>query len=332
MKFQKLKSSFRYLIIIFLIFILLCVLILWNFHLSFFSNEEVVSVFQETDYQQQIDEYYNNCLSAPYVSLDTENAIQDFLNRYQADDFAVYFEDIHNHYTILKNEDEVYYGASLIKLLDATYLIRKALSFEIDLNSTMIVYKKEFQRDYSIGMENHKFGDSVSLRDLIYYAISYSDNTAHEMLFDYIGVQPLREYAASLGVSLSVNEVEHFGNLTATMTHQILEEVYEILIMDNEYSELLYDAMNNTYFNSLNYDDVTILHKYGSYDPYFHDIGIYDDETYPYFISVMSLIGEQGSPNKITKIHQEIREIYEANIKDKNAYCLEARDEYANSL
>lgn len=332
MEFQKLKNSFRHLIVIFLILIFLCVLILWKFHLSSFSQEEAVTTFQETNYQQQIDEYYNYCLSTPYVSEDTEASIQDFLERYQSDDFAVYFEDIYNHYTILKNEDKVYYGASLIKLLDATYLIRKALAFEVDLDTTVIVYEERFQKDYSTGMDSHQVGEAISLRDLIYYAIAYSDNTAHEMLFDYIGVLPLREYATSLGVSLSINEVEHFGNLTATMTHQILEEVYEILIMDNEYSELLRTAMNNTYFNSLNYGDIEILHKYGSYDPYFHDIGIYDDDSYPYFISIMSLIGEQASPNKITEIHQKIRAIYEANIEDKNEYCLEARDEYINSL
>ena len=333
MKVEKLKNHFKSLIVLFLILIVVCIFFLWvqseNYHqVSYFEEEPV---FQETNMQKEVDAYYQNCLASPYVSEKTRSLIQEFLDKYQNDTFAVYFEDIHNQYTILKNENTVYYGASLIKLLDATYLTRQAMADEISLEET-IEYQAKHQRAYSIGMTDYHYGDKVRLYDLIYYAIAYSDNTAHEMLYEYIGVETLREYASSLGVSLTVNQEEHFGNLTVTMANNILKEVYDILLLDNEYSELLLKSMNNTYFNSLNYDGIEILHKYGSLDPNFHDIGIYNDSDYPYFISVMSLIGEQESPNQITTIHQEIRDIYKSNLLDKTSYCLAEKEEYESTL
>lgn len=333
MKVEKLKNYFKSLILFFLMVIVICLFLLWiqckkNNQVSYFKNQ---SVFQETNIQKEVDVYYQKCLNSPYVSEKSERLIQEFLNKYQNDTFALYFEDINNQYTILKNENKVYYGASLIKLLDATYLIRQAMAGEISLEET-VEYQVKHQRLYSMGMDSYFFGDKVSLSDLIHYAISYSDNTAHEMLYEYIGVEQLKEYASSLGVFLTINQEEHFGNLTVTMANNILKEVFDILFLDNEYSELLFKSMNNTYFNSLNYDGVEILHKYGSLDPHFHDIGIYNDFDYPYFISVMSLIGEQENPNKITRIHREIRDIYKSNLLDKTSYCLTLKREYENTL
>ena len=266
-------------------------------------------------------EIYENCQNTPYLADTTTEKINEFLTKYSNENFAIYFEDINNEYTILKNETTSFYGASLIKVLDATYLIRKALAGEIDLKTETVTYEARHKRDYSLGMDNHTIGEQISLETLIGYALSVSDNAAHEMLYEYIGVNNLRTYASSLGITITANSVEHFGYLNADYTHKILEEVYDIILMDNSYSELLTTNMNNTYFNSLNFDDVVILHKYGSYNPYFHDIGIYNDEEYPYFISVMTTIGEQASPNKITELHQEIRTIYEENLEAKENYC-----------
>ena len=266
-------------------------------------------------------EIYENCQKTPYEDTTTTTKINDFLTKYTNENFAIYFEDINNEYTILKNETTSFYGASLIKLLDATYLIRKALAGEIDLETETITYAPRHKRAYSLGMDNHTYGENISLEILIGYALSVSDNTAHEMLYEYIGVENLRNYANSLGITITANSAEHFGYLNAEYTHKMLEEAYDIIQMNNAYSELLTTNMNNTYFNSLNYDDVVILHKYGSYTPYFHDIGIYNDEEYPYFISIMTTIGEQGSPNIITELHQEIRTIYEENLEAKENYC-----------
>ncbi len=266
-------------------------------------------------------EIYETCQNTPYMDELTTTKINEFLNKYSNENFAIYFEDINNGYTIMKNETTSFYGASLIKLLDATYLIRKAINGEIDLKTETVTYESRHKRDYSLGMDSHSFGEKISLEILIGYALAASDNTAHEMLYEYIGVENLRNYAKTLGITITANSVEHFGYLNADYTHKMLEEAYDIIKLNNSYSELLTTNMNNIYFNSLNFDDIIMLHKYGSYSPYFHDIGIYNDQENPYLISIMTLIGEQESPNQITDLHKEIHAIYEFNLEAKETHC-----------
>ena len=282
------------------------------------NNELAIQKINET---KELETKYQKCLEEPFLSIDTANSIKLFLDKYSSSDFAIYFEDINNNYTITKNENTLFYGASLIKLFDAAYLIEKAINNEINLETETVEYLSKYVRAYSDNMAEHKIGDKVSLKDLISYILLTSDNSAHEMLFDYIGANNLKDYAKTLGVNLTINDYDHFGYLTAEDTHKILEKIYYLINLDNEYSDLLKDNMSNTYFNSLNFDNITILHKYGSYDPYFHDIGIYNNPDYPYYISIMTTIGEQASPNKITELHKEIKKIYNTNLEQKEEYC-----------
>jgi len=158
----------------------------------------------------------------------------------------------------------------------------------------------------------------------MYYAISVSDNGAHRMLTDYIGVDNLRNYAHdTLGVNLTINENDRFGYMNVTTTNTLLKHVYELLQNDNEYTTLLKDAMNNTYYNALNFDDITYLHKYGYYNQYFHDIGIYDDYYNPYTISIFTLYGnpDTGALDEVSNISKEIYNIYQTNLDKKEEYC-----------
>lgn len=80
--------------------------------------------------------------------------------------------------------------------------------------------------------------------------------------------------------------------------------------------------MNNTYYNALNFDDITYLHKYGYYNPYYHDIGIYNSLN-PYVISIFTLFGnpDTGALEKVNNISKEIYNIYQTNLDKKEEYC-----------
>ena len=54
--------------------------------------------------------------------------------------------------------------------------------------------------------------------------------------------------------------------------------------------------MLNTRRNKLNFDDITYAHKYGSWDEYFHNIGIHYGD-YPYTVSVLTTKGEKRIDN-----------------------------------
>lgn len=104
-----------------------------------------------------------------------------------------YFNDLSNKYTYAQNETKIYYSASAIKLFDAIYLIEKAKAGEINLNDT-ITYLPSYNLSGSLKTSKHKYYDKISLRDLIDYAISVSDNAAHFMLVKHIGASNLNKY------------------------------------------------------------------------------------------------------------------------------------------
>jgi len=260
---------------------------------------------------------YNECISKPFISNNTKQSINTFKDKYSSSSFAIYFEDITNNYTITLHKNKSYYAASLIKLLDVSYLIDKSNQGLIDLD-TLLTYKKRHQRASSDGLKNYKYGDKLTIKELINYLLSYSDNTAHEILLEYIGINNLKEYASSINVNTDISNKDHFGSIRATDTYYLLKKIYSLIKENNENSNLLSSSMNNTYDNLLNFDNITILHKYGYEGYYFHDIGIYNDTNYPYFISILTV---SGKTDTVTNLHKEIYNIYKTNINDKLTYC-----------
>lgn len=278
--------------------------------------DQQIPAFVEHDEDNTI---YLECMNNPFYSENTKLLVEEFLSIYQNDNIGLYYRDIKNQYSITIHETANFYGASVIKLLDATYLLRKAMNNELNLDDK-IVYQSKHISDYSLGMENYQIGAEVPIRELIKYAISYSDNTAHEMLYEYIGIDNLKQYASTLGISLTIDEKEHFGYMTAEGTNKILAEAYHIISSNIEYGELLALAMDNDYYNSLNFSEIRFIHKYGHYGSAYNEIGIYNTKN-PYFISILTSYGYQDYENKVRDISKQIYNIYSSNLNEKETYC-----------
>jgi len=257
-------------------------------------------------------EKYDNCLiknlEVTEVTDDIitiQNELNAMLKKYNV---AVYYEDLNSGFNFKYNEDQVIYGASLIKLVDALYLYDN----EIDLNNIM-KYESKYIKGSSKGMDKRNVGENVSLNDLMNYALSVSDNTAHFMLVDYIGYNNLRDYGKSLGGTVILSGVggEKYGNQTASDTNIYLKQAYKVMTDSNyHYGNLLREYMSNDYQNHLFLENESdIAHKYGSYDKYFHNIGIVFDNN-PYTISILTLHGNDNYKEVINTIHKKINELH----------------------
>ena len=188
---------------------------------------------------------------------------------------SVKFVDINSNYTFSYNESKVYYAASTIKMLDAIYIYENALEGNIDLDTTK-KYTKNFKVLYSAGLEKHKIGDMISLRDLVKYAITVSDNSAHQMLVDYIGFTNLKKYGNSLGAKNTLIGGDNFGQIDTNDSITYLTELYKFINDNSDLSKELksYFIESDENFLKDEENEIEAATKYGEYGNTFHNNGI----------------------------------------------------------
>ena len=252
-------------------------------------------------------EIYNDCLMDETILVEPTDTINNYIQ--DMDDYfskkyrvSVKYEDLISGFTYSYNEENKYYAASTIKALVALYVYTKAESGEIDLDDT-ITYSSKYKYGSSKGMAKHRFGDKVTLRELVYHSVSVSDNSAHQMLMDYIGFNKLKSFGKSLGATNTLVGGDNFGSISANDGVIYMKSLYDFLESSTLGSEL------KSYFvtaeqNGLSIVDENILaaHKYGEYDMDYHDIGIVYDEV-PYAVAILT---KEGYKSNFVGIVQDV--------------------------
>ena len=301
---------------------------------KFSDNNKIKSVFsnrknEEKKKQEKLLNEYNKCLTEKYNEKDNTDVLNDKISKldsyiYSKYRASVYYEDINTGFSYKYKEEQEYYGASLIKIVEAMYLLDEAEKGNVDLENTKIKYESKYKADFSKGMKTRKIGEEVSLKDLIEYAVTYSDNSAHFMLSNYIGTSNLREYAKGLGATkISVTSGDTFGNQNTVDMNIYLHHAYEIINSKTKYSDFLKKIMLNDDTNALNLtdsDNIIIAHKYGQYDTYYHDVGIafYDE---PYYVSIMTSHGRGKYIEIVNDISKKINELHNIFHEERQKRC-----------
>lgn len=161
--------------------------------------------------------------------------------------------------TYLYDENKIYYGASLIKTLDAIYLYDNNLV-------------------------------TSDLNDYIEAAIERSDNDAHYYLINYIGKNNLKDYGISLGAKYTLYGNDNYGSTNVIDQMIYMKKLFALSKNNDELRNLFI----NNYGNYMQIDGVINMHKYGYYGKYYHDVGIFfDDEPY-----VLVILTEHGNNNE----------------------------------
>lgn len=192
---------------------------------------------------------------------------------------SIGYVNLNTGYTYLYNSNVVYYGASLVKTVDALYVYEK---MNYDENTRLQVEK----------------------------AISVSDNMAHNNLVNLIGIENLRFYGRSLGASnfLTRSNKDYFGNTTVNDQIAIWKYLYNFINTNSKGNELKQYFIND-YCNFLLFDGIpTTMHKYGYYGDYFHNVGIvYSDN--PYLVVILTKHGNRGYKNVVQDLSKKIYEL-----------------------
>jgi len=267
-------------------------------------------------------EKYNECLAEKYQEDAEVEAKIATLNNYIKTNYpytSIEYYDLNTNLTYTYNSQAVYYGASLIKTLDALYIYNKALEDSSILDEEL-TYASSYKRASSLGMQNYTFGTKVSIRDLVKYAISVSDNSAHQMLVNYIGFSKLKAYGNAIGNDYTLVGGDNYGSIDLDDAFNYMVELNKYLNNNKELGTELKSYFNNDYDNFLDLDNVNIIHKYGYYGSYFHDIGIAEDND-PYIIIVLTNYGLDNFKTIVNNISKKINELHEYYHTEKRDNC-----------
>ena len=217
-----------------------------------------------------------NVLPKKVINYTQDNKIVTYIKKNNLNISLGYYNLI-NGKSFYYKENKAYYGASLIKTLDAIYL-----------------YDKNLVND--------------NIKPYIEKTISVSDNDSHKYLINYIGKENFRQYGLSLGATYTLVGGDNYGNTNVKDQIVYLKKLYSITKDNNE----LKSYFINDYYNYLKLDNIEIMHKYGWSNYWFHDVGIALDDV-PYIIVVLTEHGE-NSYNIINNISKLVYEYHKDNL------------------
>ena len=184
-------------------------------------------------------------------------------------------------------------------------------------------YTSKYNLSSSYYMSQHKYGEKIKVRDLVKYAVTRSDNRAHQMLIDYIGFANLKRYGQSLGATKTlVGDI--FGSINVDDAIIYWQEINRVISMDNELSNELksYFAEADQNYLSLPEFGKTAIHKYGEYESYYHDIGIVYADS-PYIVAILTGEGRRNFEEIIKDINSKIYELNNLYVTNREKVCKE---------
>lgn len=180
-------------------------------------------------------------------------------------DISFGFKNFEKDISYTYRADDLYYGASLVKTIDAMY-----------------VYET--------------YGWANGLNGLVRNAITYSNNSAHMSLVSQLGIDNLRTYAKNIGMTHHLQGSSFYGDTAyfcdTTVNDQMAEWTHLWELINNpDYGEELKWYFINNYWDNLGFPDGPMhMYKNGLYGNNYHESGIMFADS-PFFMTFLSTEG-----------------------------------------
>lgn len=328
MKRKKRRKIRKSVVIIFLVLLIL-LLVFVLFGLKKHKPEEKKDTKAETkEVENPVDkdmelkkQKYEECMKQPYKMETLDQEFDELFKSYASLNLGISFKDVNNDYVYYLNPKKGYYSGCVVKIFSVIYFVEKARAGEIDLHSTL-TYRPEDKHQFSDMTDQHNFYDEIPITTLIRYMLTISDNSAYFIIIHHYGADTFNNYFRDkYGIHLTfTNNHPFISNYNAELANRSLELLYDVLKVDDEYSKLIRESMANEVENTLNFDDVKFLHKYGEYDVWHNDIGIYDSDN-PYLVAILTTAAYGDYKGLISGVNKDLYTIYKKNLDSKEEYC-----------
>jgi beta-lactamase class A len=197
--------------------------------------------------------------------------------------------------TCFHHADDVMPTASLIKLPIMAEVYYQAQASKVKLDDMLTLTREEMVQGSGILTEHFSPGAQFSLRDAVRLMIVYSDNTATNRVLDKVGIKPVNERMAGLGLKATRINAKVFkgsttsvdpartkqyglGSTTAREMLTLLEMLHKGELVSADASKAMLEHMkkcdDKDKFTRFLPKGVTVAHKTGSVSDARTDAGI----------------------------------------------------------
>nr|WP_232337032.1 serine hydrolase [Lysinibacillus timonensis] len=254
-------------------------------------------------------------------------AIYESINKADCKIHMFVKETRNNTLLICERFNEEFSSASLIKVP----ILMAVLHF-VEQNHRLlqesIRVNDENKVDFSIITEQNL--RVSTLYELLVWMIISSDNTATNVLIDYIGMNELNNYFQLMGLTqtrlqrkmMDVKQMEQgVDNMTSArdMEH-LFSRIYRQDLLSTKYSELAINILCRQRIQDClkRYieDDVRVAHKTGSLDTVIHDVGIVFNDVSDYLIGIF-ITEVKDTDNAKQLIGRISKEVYHHLVRRK---------------
>lgn len=236
------------------------------------------------------------------ISEETLNKFYEIVNSYGAGT-SLYIVSLSDGMSIGYNVDKAFETASSIKAPYALYLYKEIAKGNIDGDSKMVYEPRYYSTGTGI-IKNSEFETEYTIKQLVYYSLTESDNIAHKMLHNNFGVKGYNEMLRALGCKqLYLTNGNPWGFISARSAALIWQDIYNFSLSDEAGIEFLNILSNGkyNYFKEV-MPDIPSASKTGFAAKDVVETGIVFDKT-PYIgVAIANKGGNIGAYTEVLKL------------------------------
>lgn len=236
----------------------------------------------------------------PYVT-DVQNYIDIQKVKGNISEASFYYRDLNNGPWVGINEKELFFPASLLKLPIAMYFYKESETKEGFLSTAVtapqVVYETTVEQLYP-AEKSVVAGTKYSYRELINYALRYSDNDAASILQNISGGTHIEEMFKELHLDVDLGAPERNGMISVRDYAAFFRILYNTSYLSQDNSTEILQLLSSTTFShgirKFIPEDIKISHKFGeiNLDDYgysqLHDCGVVYYPSHPYVLCIMT--------------------------------------------
>lgn len=239
-----------------------------------------------------------------------EDIVTYFRNTYKLNEsnFSFFYYSPVSQEEYVYNASKSMNAASTIKVPLNMLYYDKLASGDLSLSSSFLYKESDTEEGGGITATKYKPGDNIPLSVLLEQSIVNSDNTATNILIRNLG--GFTSFRKALDTFSDVSKPKEFYSSNVTTADFMLDVMKELYDHSDTYKQLLSYMKEACYGEYLQHSYQTmnpiieIAHKYGSLDPFQHDVGVVYTPD-PYIIGIYTIDLDQAEA-RISELNEMI--------------------------